>query len=99
MFIVILDYIADLTEIDDALSEHVSWLDQNYQSGLFLASGRQEPRTGGVIFAAGTRDAVERSVASDPFALRGLARHTVLEFNPSRFGGALESEPVRAALS
>jgi uncharacterized protein YciI len=99
MFVVILDYIADLSEIDDALSAHSSWLNQNYRSGMFLASGRREPRTGGVIFAVGTRDAVESAVADDPFALRGLARHTVIEFTPSRFGGALDYESVRAALS
>lgn len=98
MFVVILDYIADLTEIDAALSDHAGWLDQHYRSGLFLASGRREPRTGGVILAAGTRDDVESAVARDPFALRGLARHTVIEFTPSRFGGPLDSESVRTAL-
>ncbi len=99
MFVVILDYIADLTEIDDALSDHASWLDEHYRSGLFLASGRREPRTGGVIFATGARHAVESAVANDPFATQGLARHTVIEFHPSRFGGALDSESVRVALN
>lgn len=98
MFVVILDYLADLTEIDAAPSDHAAWLDENYRSGLFLASGRREPRTGGVIFVTGTRDALEKAVAADPFALRGLARHTVMEFRPSRFGGALDSDAVRAAL-
>ena len=98
MFVVILDYVADLADIDAALPDHVAWLDQHYGSGLFLASGRREPRTGGLIFAAGDRPEVEEALAGGPFASRGLARHTVLEFHPSRFGGALDSAAVQVAL-
>ncbi len=99
MFVVILDYIADLADIDAAIPEHVDWLNAHYESGLFLASGRREPREGGVIFAAGDRPTVEAAVAQDPFALRSLARHTVIEFHPSKFGGVLDSAAVRAALA
>lgn len=95
----ILDYLADLTEIDAALADHATWLDENYRSGLFLASGRREPRTGGVILAAGLREDLENAVAADPFAQRRLARHTVIEFHPSKFGGALNVEQVKAALN
>lgn len=99
MFVVVLDYIVDLIEIDNTLSEHASWLDEHYRSGLFLASGRREPRIGGVILATGSRHALESAVAGDPFAMRRLARHTVIEFHPSRFGGALDSEAGHVALS
>ena len=98
MYVITLDYVADLTEIDAALPAHATWLDENYAAGLFLASGRREPRTGGVIFAAGSREAVEAAIESDPFALQHLARHTVIEFHPSRFGGSLDTAGVRAAL-
>jgi uncharacterized protein YciI len=99
MYVIVLDYIADLAEIDAALSDHVEWLDKHYSGGLFLASGRREPRTGGVIFAAGAKAEVEAAVASDPFAERGLARHSVIEFHPTKFGGAFDSEAIRALVS
>jgi uncharacterized protein YciI len=98
VFIVILDYVADLAEVDASLDEHVAWLRTHYEAGLFLASGRRNPRVGGVILAAGDRKDVEVAVAADPFAVRGLARHTIIEFHPSAFGGPLDTDAVRAAL-
>ncbi|WP_249012212.1 YciI family protein [Conexibacter sp. DBS9H8] len=99
MFIVILDYLVDLDEIDASLDDHAGWLRKNYESGLFLASGRREPRVGGVIFEGGDRSQVDAAVAEDPFAARQLARHTVIEFHPSAFGAALDDEAVQAALA
>ena len=85
MFIIEIHYSAPLTAIDEALEDHKAWLDKQYDAGLFLASGRQEPRTGGIIIAADQpRDQVETIVRADPFAVRGLAQHTIIEFYPSR---------------
>lgn len=99
VFVVILDYVASLDEVDRLLPDHVSWLNANYEAGLFLASGRREPRTGGVILASGARDAVESALAKDPFALGGVARHTLIEFHPSAFGGVFDQPELRQALS
>lgn len=57
--------------------------EQNYDDGLFLASGRKEPRTGGVVLARGDRDAVERAIDSDPFKIHGLAEYAITEFTPT----------------
>ena len=63
MFIIEIHYSAPLTAIDEALEDHKAWLDEQYDAGLFLASGRQEPRTGGIIIAADQpRDQVETIV-------------------------------------
>lgn len=99
VYLVVLEYVADLAEIDEALEAHVAWLDAHYSSGLFLASGRLEPRTGGIILAGGDRADVEAAVAADPFATFGLARHSLIEFHPSKFGGPLDNDAIRAALS
>ena len=48
MFIVLLKYAAPLEQIDYALPDHRAWVEKQYERGLFLASGRQVPRTGGV---------------------------------------------------
>lgn len=49
MFILELTYTAPLGRIDALLSEHVAWLERGYADGAFLASGRKNPRDGGVI--------------------------------------------------
>lgn len=51
MFIVTLTYTRPLAEVDALMDPHMVWLKKHYESGLFVASGRQVPRTGGVIFA------------------------------------------------
>ncbi|TPW70181.1 YciI family protein [Schumannella sp. 10F1B-5-1] len=99
MFVVVLDYVVPLDEVDAALEAHAEWLDEHYATGLFLASGRRSPRVGGVIFAAGSAAAVAAAVAADPFATRGIATHTVIEFHPSRFAGAFDSASVRESLA
>ena len=91
MFIVTLTYLVDLSEVDVALPEHVAWLDQQYADGVFVASGRQVPRVGGMILVAGTsREDLERRLALDPFGRLGLAEHAVVEFVPSRVSDGLE---------
>lgn len=90
MFIVSLSYIAPLEEIDAQLDQHVQWLKQCYSDGLFLASGRKEPRTGGIILARGARQTLQQRLAQDPFALAGLARYDITEFHPSMTAAGLE---------
>ncbi|MEV4490083.1 YciI family protein [Micromonospora coxensis] len=85
MFVVTLTYLVDLARIDEALEDHIAWLDQQYADGVFIASGRRVPRVGGVILAGHlTRDDLECRLASDPFRQRGLAEYTVTEFVPTR---------------
>jgi uncharacterized protein YciI len=84
MFIVTLTYQRPLEEIDALMRQHVIWLKRHYKSGLFIASGRQVPRRGGVILArSGDRSALEAAMADDPFVAKGAARFEVLEFTPS----------------
>ena len=90
MFIVSLSYIAPLEEIDALLEQHVLWLKQCYVDGLFLASGRKEPRTGGIILARGDRHTLQQRLALDPFALAGVARHDITEFHPSMTAVGME---------
>ena len=49
MFIVSITYKAELAEVDFWILDHQVFLDKYYASGHFLASGKKEPRTGGVI--------------------------------------------------
>jgi uncharacterized protein YciI len=84
MFIVTLTYIRPLEELDALMSQHVAWLKKHYATGLFIASGRQVPRRGGVILArSGNRQELEEILEQDPFTKTGCARVNVVEFTPS----------------
>lgn len=41
MFIVTLTYLLPLPELDALMPQHVAWLKEHYDAGLFLASGRE----------------------------------------------------------
>jgi uncharacterized protein YciI/cell division septum initiation protein DivIVA len=91
LFIIILRYLVSLEKIDAVMKEHMSYLDQHYKSRDFLVSGRQVPRTGGIILACGkNRAAVEKSVKQDPFVKRKLASADIIEFKASQIGKGLE---------
>ena len=93
MFVIELTYKVDLAQIDAAMKAHVAWLDTHYASGTFVVSGRQVPRTGGIIIATGhDRAHIEAIVHDDPFVARGLADYRLIEFRASQLG---EDLPAR----
>jgi uncharacterized protein YciI len=84
MFIVNLHYIVPLQEVDAHIPAHRAWLDEQYAKGIFLLSGPKSPRDGGIIVArAASRDALAQVLATDPFAVHGVARADIIEFTPS----------------
>lgn len=90
MFVVLLTYKRPLPEIDRTMRAHVAFLEAGYRAGLFLASGRQVPRTGGVILAvAPGREALETLMHQDPFIREGLASFEIVEFLTSLHHPAL----------
>jgi uncharacterized protein YciI len=85
MFVIELEYTADLSEIDAHMAEHVAFLKKYYKAGHFLVSGRKIPRDGGIILAVGeSREQIEEIVQQDPFHQHGLARFRVIEFRASQ---------------
>jgi uncharacterized protein YciI len=85
MFVVSLTYVCELSEIEKHLADHIEYLDENYSKGVFLASGRKEPRTGGVILVhIGSRAELDKVIERDPFKINGLANYEVIEFIPSK---------------
>jgi len=92
MFVIELEYIADLSEIDARMAEHVAWLKKHYAAGRFLVSGRKVPRDGGIILAVGeSREQIEGLVKDDPFVTHGLARFRVIEFRASQRAKNIDS--------
>ncbi|WP_394939662.1 YciI family protein [Psychromicrobium sp. YIM B11713] len=85
MFIVSLSYLVELEQVDRFIPAHLEWLEQNYTDGVFLASGRKVPRTGGVILASGlNRAELDARLAEDPFSVQGIAEYAVIEFEPNK---------------
>lgn len=79
MFILSLTYVKPTEAADTVMAPHMDWVKQGYDSGLFLASGRKVPRTGGVILAKGERAEIEAFVAADPFTVHGIADYDISE--------------------
>lgn len=84
MFVIILTYTQPLSVVDQFVSEHRAFLERHYATGQFVLSGRQEPRTGGVILATGSnRDDIERILQEDPFHRENVAEYDIIAFVPS----------------
>ena len=91
MFIVDLTYKVDLDTVDAHLEAHVEFLKEQYARGVFIASGRKVPRTGGVILARSeSESALAEILALDPFNKNGIAEYVVTEFVPSMTADGLE---------
>jgi uncharacterized protein YciI len=91
MFVLELTHTAPLDAVDAVLPAHVAWLDEQYERGVFLASGRKNPRDGGVIIAvAEDRARIEEIAAGDPFVTAGVCAYRVTEFEATKTAPALE---------
>ena len=85
MFIIELTYKVSPEEIDKQLDPHMAYIEKYYATGHFLASGRKEPRDGGIILAkADSRKRIEDIVAKDPFYSMGFADYRIIEFKATK---------------
>jgi len=92
LFVIDLHYIVLFEKIEPELDAHVEFLEENYASGRFIASGPKVPRTGGVIVAtAPSRKALETILTADPFRSKQLARYNITEFRPSMMASELST--------
>jgi uncharacterized protein YciI len=86
MFIINLTYIVPLEELDKHMEAHVTHLLKYYDKNIFVASGRKEPRTGGVILAlADSKAVIEEIIKEDPFYQYKLAEFNITEFLTSKY--------------
>ena len=91
MYIIDLNYIVPLEELDAHMTEHVKYLHRYYKQNKFVASGRKVPRTGGIILAlAHSREEVDRIISEDPFYIHNLAEFKITEFQTSQMHADLK---------
>ncbi len=92
MFIIDLNYIVPLEELDKHMVAHVKYLRKYYKKNVFVASGRKVPRTGGIILAlAASVEEVEKIISEDPFYKYELAEFTITQFLTSQYHPELEN--------
>lgn len=92
MFVITLRYVAPLADLDAHMADHVKFLQKHYKESTVIASGRQVPRTGGIILARGkSKEAIEALMRTDPFVRQGLAEFTVTEFLTSQMHPAFRA--------
>lgn len=99
LFIVILRYLVSLDGVLSHREAHLTFLEQYYQQGIFLASGPQAPRYGGVILAKSeNRETLMTILEQDPFYRHQCAEYQVFEFIPTKYSeafiGFLEAEKI-----
>ena len=86
MFIIDLTYKKDLVEVEKYLPEHISFLDKYYASGHFIASGRKNPRIGGIILVnTDSKETIQKIISEDPFYIQEIAAYTFTEFYPTKY--------------
>ncbi|WP_196159391.1 YciI family protein [Reinekea sp. G2M2-21] len=98
MFIIDIEYTVSLDKIDPLIPEHVIFLNKYYDAGVFVMSGRKEPRSGGIIIAkANSRQAIEALIEEDSFYQANVANYRITEFLPGKAAAGLEDlcEPVQ----
>jgi uncharacterized protein YciI len=85
MFIISLNYIVPLEELDQHMEAHIAYLNKYYKADVFIMSGRKVPRTGGIIIAqADSKAILEKIIAEDPFHQHKLAQFEITEFLASQ---------------
>jgi uncharacterized protein YciI len=92
MFVLESTRTAPVERVDALMGEHVAWLDEQYAAGVFIASGRKDPRDGGVILAVGDhRKRIGEIAAADPFAAHRVCAYRITEFTATRTAPELAS--------
>lgn len=85
MVIAILTYKKELPEVEKHLQEHRIYLDKYYSLRKFIASGAQNPRTGGIILMNTTKDEALILIEEDPFFRNDIAEYELIEFSPTKY--------------
>ncbi|HUS15899.1 MAG TPA: YciI family protein [Chloroflexia bacterium] len=87
-FLIEITYTAPMERVDEVLAEHRAFLQNAYDNGMLLYSGRQVPETGGIVLArAESQEALEMFFAGDPYKKAEVAQYRFVEFTPGKHQG------------
>ncbi|SDX28285.1 Uncharacterized conserved protein YciI, contains a putative active-site phosphohistidine [Arthrobacter sp. cf158] len=91
MFVVSLTYKVPDEIVDFHRPGHMAWLKDAFDGGVFLASGRRVPATGGVLLSKVDRATLDASLAEDPFYSNGVAEFEIIEFTATSVAEGYEN--------
>ncbi len=91
MYVVSLTYRVPQDIVDFHNDAHISWLQEAFDDGVFVAAGRKVPRTGGMLLSRVDRATLDASLAQDPFYTNGVADFDVVEFHAGRVAPGFEN--------
>ncbi|MEV7607447.1 YciI family protein [Paenarthrobacter sp. NPDC089322] len=91
MFVVSLTYKVPDEIVDFHRPGHMAWLKGAFDDGIFLASGRRVPATGGVLLSKADRATLDESLAKDPFYSNGVAEFEIIEFTATTVAEGYEN--------
>ncbi|MCM0618094.1 YciI family protein [Paenarthrobacter sp. TYUT067] len=91
MFVVSLNYKVPDEIVDFHRPGHMAWLKDAFDGGIFLASGRRVPATGGVLLSKVDRATLDASLAKDPFYSNGVAEFEIIEFTATSVAEGYEN--------
>lgn len=84
IYVMILNYIKPLEDVDAEMDNHIKWLEKGYEEGVFIASGKQVPRVGGIILAkSDSLEKLQERNQEDPFQKAGLVEVKIIAFDAS----------------
>ncbi|PZL86653.1 hypothetical protein CKF42_11215 [Pantoea sp. ARC270] len=83
MYVVFLNYIRPVEEVETLLAGHIDWLNRYFDADIFIAAGRKDPRTGGMLLVRDIEcERLEAILAEDPFV--AVAQYEVTKVNVTR---------------
>lgn len=91
MFVVSLTYKVPDEIVDFHRPGHMAWLKDAFDGGIFLASGRRVPATGGVLLSKVDRATLDASLSEDPFYSNGVADFEIIEFTATSVAEGYEN--------
>ena len=85
LFVLVVTYIATAEALEEYREEHTHFVSTCYDNGVFITSGPQIPKLGGIAIAKSKNKKELRAIVSkDPFAMHNLAEYQIIEFKPRR---------------
>ena len=82
IFIVATTYTKPLDEVGKFRQDHFAFIHKNIDAGKFIAGGRQNPPTGGLILAYNvTREELEEILKEDPYYKNNLKLNFICDYD------------------
>jgi uncharacterized protein YciI len=85
MFVILLRFSTNRNAVSQWLDAHMSWLQQGFAHGVFIASGSIRERQGGAILAHGLDvAALHQRVSEDPFVAHDVVSVEIIDIELSK---------------